>query len=34
MFARIASFQGGDVERLREMNEQRMSEGTANLPAA
>jgi hypothetical protein len=26
MFARIASFQGGDVERLREMNEQRMSE--------
>ena len=33
MFARIASFQGGDVERLREMNDQSMSDGTANLPA-
>lgn len=32
MFARIASFQGGDVERLRELNDQRMSDGTANLP--
>lgn len=32
MFARIASFQGGDVERLRELNEQRMSDGTAGLP--
>ena len=32
MFARIASFQGGDVDRLRELNDQRMSEGTAGLP--
>jgi hypothetical protein len=32
MFARVASFEGGDVERLREMNEERMRDGTMELP--
>ena len=32
MFARVASFEGGDVERLREMNEERMNAGTMELP--
>lgn len=33
MFARVASFEGGDVDRLRELNENRMREGTMDLPA-
>jgi hypothetical protein len=33
MFARVASFAGGDVDRLRELNEQRLNDGTMNLPA-
>jgi hypothetical protein len=32
MFARIATFEGGDVERLRELNEERMSSGEMNPP--
>ena len=32
MFARVASFEGGDVERLRQMSEERMASGTMNLP--
>jgi hypothetical protein len=32
MFARIASFEGGDNERLQEMNLQRAESGTMNLP--
>jgi hypothetical protein len=32
MFARVASFEGGDVERLRKMNEERMKDGTMELP--
>jgi hypothetical protein len=32
MYARIASFEGGNTERLRELNEQRLDAGTANLP--
>ena len=32
MFARVASFEGGDVERLRELNEERMNAGTMELP--
>jgi hypothetical protein len=33
MFARVASFEGGDVDRLREINEERMRAGTMNPPA-
>ena len=33
MFARIATFEGGDVERLRQLNEERMASGTLNPPA-
>jgi hypothetical protein len=33
MHARIASFEGGDDERLRQMNEERMSSGQMNTPA-
>jgi len=33
MFARIASFEGGDDERLRQMNEELMSSGQMNTPA-
>ena len=33
MFARVASFEGGDEERLRQLNEERMSTGTMDLPA-
>ena len=33
MFARVASFEGGDAEQLRELNEERMSAGTMELPA-
>jgi hypothetical protein len=32
MFARVASFEGGDVERLRQLNEERMDAGTMELP--
>ena len=32
MFARVASFEGGDVERLRQLNEERMNDGTMELP--
>ena len=32
MFARVASFEGGDVERLRQLNEERMNDGTVELP--
>ena len=32
MFARVASFEGGDVERLRQLNEERMNAGTMELP--
>ena len=32
MYARIASFEGGDNARLRQMNEERMESGTMNLP--
>ena len=33
MFARIATFEGGDVERLRQMNEERMASGDMSPPA-
>jgi hypothetical protein len=33
MFARIATFEGGDAERLRELNEQRMERREMNAPA-
>ena len=32
MFARVASFEGGDVERLQQLNEERMNAGTMELP--
>lgn len=32
MFARVASFEGGDTQRLRQMNDERMASGSANLP--
>ncbi len=32
MFARVASFEGGDVERLQQLNEERMNAGTLVLP--
>lgn len=32
MYARIASFEGGNTERLREMNQQRIEDGSANFP--
>ena len=32
MYARIASFEGGDNERLRQMNEERRASGAMNLP--
>ena len=32
MYARIASFEGGDNARLRQLNEERMASGTMNLP--
>ncbi|HEY8723582.1 MAG TPA: hypothetical protein VIL92_06940 [Gaiellaceae bacterium] len=32
MYARVASFEGGDEERLRQMNEERMSSGEMNPP--
>jgi HAMP domain-containing protein len=33
MYVRIASFEGGDTERLRQMNDDRMSSGTLDAPA-
>ena len=33
MYARVATFEGGDTERLRQLNEERMSSGTVNAPA-
>jgi hypothetical protein len=33
VYARIASFEGGDAERLRQMSEERMSSGTMDTPA-
>lgn len=32
MYARIASFEGGNTERLRQMNEEPLETGAANLP--
>jgi hypothetical protein len=32
MFARIATFEGGDVERLRQLNEERMTSGEMTGP--
>ncbi len=32
MFARIASFEGGDIDKLRERNEEARASGTLNLP--
>ena len=32
MFARVATFEGGDVARLQAVNEERMSGGEMNLP--
>ena len=33
MYARIATFEGGDTERLRQINQDRMSSGEMNAPA-
>lgn len=33
MFARIATFEGGDTDRLQAMNEERMASGEMNPPA-
>ena len=32
MFARVATFEGGDRQRRRELNEQRMKDGTLDPP--
>ncbi len=32
MFARVATFEGGDVERLKQVNQERMESGTMALP--
>jgi hypothetical protein len=32
MFARVATFEGGDTERLRQLNEERRASGSMNLP--
>jgi len=32
VYARVASFEGGDTERLGQLNEERMSAGTMGLP--
>src|SRR5689334_4281680 len=32
MFARVATFEGGDRERRRQLNEERMQDGTLNPP--
>lgn len=33
MYARVATFEGGDTQRLRQMNEERMSSGQMPAPA-
>jgi hypothetical protein len=33
MYARVATFEGGDAERLRQMSEERMGSGTMNFPS-
>jgi hypothetical protein len=33
MWARVASFEGGDTERMRQLNEEAMSSGTMDVPA-
>lgn len=33
MYARIATFEGGDVDELRRVNEERIAAGTAGIPA-
>ncbi len=33
MFARVASFEGGDTKRLRELNEEGLRSGTMSMPA-
>ena len=33
MWARVASFEGGDTERMRQRNEEAMASGTMNAPA-
>jgi hypothetical protein len=32
VYARVATFEGGDVDELRRLNEQRMADGTAGIP--
>jgi hypothetical protein len=32
MYARVATFEGGDEERLQQINDERMSSGTMNPP--
>ena len=32
MYARVATFEGGDVDELRRLNEERMADGTAGIP--
>ena len=32
MYARVATFEGGDVDELRRLNEERMADGTADIP--
>ena len=32
MYARVASFEGGDTERLRQLNEERVASGEMELP--
>jgi hypothetical protein len=32
MFARVASFEGGDIERIRQMNEERRDAASPGLP--
>src|SRR4029453_14983581 len=32
MFARVASFEGGDPEKLRQMNEERVASGSSGFP--
>jgi hypothetical protein len=32
MFARVATFEGADIDRMRELNQQRMDDGTMNPP--
>jgi len=33
MYARVATFEGGDPERLRQMSEERANSGTMEMPA-